>query len=74
VIDGEGGYAVYGTCVPAATARAQRLVPLGLAHGLRLTRDVPADHPIGTADVAFDDTSFLAKLRHEQDALLATAV
>ena len=74
LIDGEGGYAVYGTCVPAELARAQRLVPLGLAHGLRLTRDVPADHPIGTADVTFDDTSFLANLRREQDALLAAPV
>jgi predicted homoserine dehydrogenase-like protein len=74
LIDGEGGYAVYGTCVPAELARAQRLVPLGLAHGLRLTSDVPADHPIGTADVTFDDTSFLANLRREQDALLAATV
>jgi len=74
LIDGEGGYAVYGTCVPAELARRQRLVPLGLAHGLRLVRDVPADHPIGTDDVAFDHTSFLGKLRREQDALLAAPV
>jgi predicted homoserine dehydrogenase-like protein len=74
LIDGEGGYAVYGTCVPAERARRERLVPLGLAHGLRLVRDVPADHPIGTDDVAFDDTSFLGKLRREQDALLAAPV
>jgi predicted homoserine dehydrogenase-like protein len=70
-IDGEGGYAVYGTCVGAAHARAERLVPLGLAHGLKLTRDVPADHPIGEADVAFDPDSFLWQLRREQDAHLA---
>ncbi|HZO95666.1 MAG TPA: hypothetical protein VFB22_18095 [Candidatus Baltobacteraceae bacterium] len=74
VIDGEGGYAVYGTCVPASTARTRRLVPMGLAHGLRLLRDLPADHPIGEADVTFDDTSFLWKLRREQDALFAAAV
>jgi len=72
VIDGEGGYAVYGTCVPAASARAKRLVPMGLAHGLRLRRDVGADHPIGEDDVVFDDGSFLWKLRREQDALFAT--
>ncbi len=72
-IDGEGGYAAYGTCVPAETARARRLVPMGLAHGLRLVRDVPADHPIGEDDVAFDDASFLWKLRREQDALFAPA-
>jgi predicted homoserine dehydrogenase-like protein len=71
LIDGEGGYAVYGTCVSAERARELGLVPMGLAHGLRLTRDVPADHPIGTADVAFDDSSFLWRLRREQDALFA---
>ena len=71
LIDGEGGYAAYGTCVPAHTARERRLVPMGLAHGLKLVRDVPADHPIGEADVAFDDASFLWRLRREQDALFA---
>jgi predicted homoserine dehydrogenase-like protein len=70
LIDGEGGYAVYGTCLPAARAREQRLVPMGLAHGLKLRHDVPADHPIGEADVTFDESSFLWKLRREQDATL----
>ncbi|HTJ25471.1 MAG TPA: flagellar biosynthesis protein FlgA [Candidatus Limnocylindria bacterium] len=70
-IDGEGGYAVYGTCVPAELARERRLIPMGLAHGLRLLRDVPPDHPIGEDDVAFDESSFLWKLRREQDALFA---
>jgi len=70
-IDGEGGYAAYGTITTAADARAQRLVPMGLAHGLKLTRDVDADHPIGEADVAFDESSFLWKLRREQDRMFA---
>jgi predicted homoserine dehydrogenase-like protein len=71
IIDGEGGYAAYGTCIPAERARERRLIPMGLAHGLRLTRDVPADHPIGEDDVAFDTDSFLWRLRREQDALFA---
>ncbi|GAC1442832.1 MAG: Gfo/Idh/MocA family oxidoreductase [Vulcanimicrobiaceae bacterium] len=70
-IDGEGGYAAYGTVASAHDARAARLVPMGLAHGLRLLRDVPADHPIGEDDVAFDRSSFLWQLRREQDALFA---
>src|SRR5471030_2413093 len=70
-IDGEGGYAVYGTIATAEDARAQRLVPMGLAHGLKLTRDVAADHFIGEADVTFDETSFLLKLRREQDRMFA---
>jgi predicted homoserine dehydrogenase-like protein len=74
VIDGEGGFAVYGTCVSARRARELDLVPMGLAHGLRLKRDVPVDHPIGAADVTFDDASFLWRLRREQDAQFAPAV
>jgi predicted homoserine dehydrogenase-like protein len=75
LIDGEGGYAAYGTCAPAARARERRLVPMGLAHGLRLRHDVGADHPIGEDDVAFDeDASFLWRLRREQDAIFSTAV
>lgn len=74
VIDGEGGYAVYGTCVSARRARELDLVPMGLAHGLRLKHDVPADHPVGANDVAFDGNSFLWKLRREQDARFAAAV
>jgi hypothetical protein len=74
LIDGEGGYAAYGTCMPADLARERDLVPMGLAHGLRLTRDVPADHPIGRADVAVDDDSFLWRLRREQDAQLGVPV
>jgi predicted homoserine dehydrogenase-like protein len=55
--------------MPASLARARRLVPMGLAHGLRLLHDVPADHAIGEDDVAFDDASFLWRLRREQDAV-----
>jgi predicted homoserine dehydrogenase-like protein len=73
LIDGEGGYAAYGTCMPAELARERDLVPMGLAHGLRLTRDVPADHPIGRGDVVFDDDSFLWRLRREQEAQFAPA-
>jgi predicted homoserine dehydrogenase-like protein len=74
LIDGEGGYAAYGTCVSAERARERKLIPMGLAHGLRLKRDVPADHPIGADDVAADATSFLSRLRQEQDVLFAPAI
>jgi predicted homoserine dehydrogenase-like protein len=74
VIDGEGGYAAYGTCVSAERARERKLIPMGLAHGLRLRRDVPADHPIALDDVVPGGGSFLARLRSEQDALFAPAI
>ena len=72
-IDGEGGYAAYGTVVSGERARRGRLVPMGLATGLKLTRDVPADHPIGEADVTWDESSFIWSLRREQERVFSSS-
>ena len=69
LIDGEGGYAAYGLLTTAERARREKLVPLGLATGLKLTRDVPKDHPISENDVEFDESSAVWKLRREQDRI-----
>lgn len=71
IIDGEGGYAAYGLLTTAERARSDRLVPMGLATGLRLRHDVEKDHPIGEADVDFDESSLVWKLRREQEAVFA---
>jgi predicted homoserine dehydrogenase-like protein len=73
-IDGEGGYAVYGMTTSAERARRERLVPMGLAQGLKLVRDVPADHLVGESDVEFDESSFIWKLRREQERVFGSAV
>ncbi len=73
LIDGEGGYAVYGTIAPAERSVRERLVPMGLSQGCTLVRDVPADHWITEADVAFDESSFLWKMRREQMQGLSAA-
>jgi predicted homoserine dehydrogenase-like protein len=41
VLDGEGGSTVWGKCIPAARSRSLGAVPIGLAHGVALARDVP---------------------------------
>src|SRR5688572_23957899 len=41
-LDGEGGYTVYGKLIPAARSQALDALPIGLAHGVALRRDVPA--------------------------------
>lgn len=74
VIDGEGGYAVYGMVTTATRARRQRLIPMGLAQGLKLIRDVPADHLVSEDDVQFDESSFIWKIRREQDRIFGGAV
>ena len=74
IIDGEGGYAVYGMTTTAQKARSGRLVPLGLSQGLTLVRDVPADHQISEGDVRFDESAFIWKLRREQEQVFGVGV
>jgi len=51
-LDGEGGYTVWGRVTTAAASRAANALPIGLAHGVRLTRPVAAGATITAADVA----------------------
>jgi predicted homoserine dehydrogenase-like protein len=50
-LDGEGGYTVYGKVVPARRSVALKALPIGLAHGVTLTRDVRAGEIVTEADV-----------------------
>jgi predicted homoserine dehydrogenase-like protein len=63
MLDGEGGWTVYGKATTAARARAIGALPIGLAHGVRLIRDVPAGAIVTTADVVLDETSEIVRLR-----------
>jgi predicted homoserine dehydrogenase-like protein len=67
VLDGGGGYAVYGVAERADIARKENLLPLGLAEGIRVTRRIPPDGVIRYDDVELHDDSFLLKLRRQQD-------
>jgi predicted homoserine dehydrogenase-like protein len=52
MLDGEGGYTVWGKLVPAARSLAEGALPIGLAHHVRLLRDVAAGAIVCRADVA----------------------
>jgi predicted homoserine dehydrogenase-like protein len=62
-LDGEGGYTVYGRLVPAARSRAEHILPIGLAHRIRLTRDVPAGATLTEDDVALDPDQLSVRMR-----------
>ncbi len=68
-LDGSGGETVYGLIERASVARAERLLPLGLADGVAVTQEVPRDTPLTYDMVALDQTSPAVRLRREQDAL-----
>lgn len=69
VVDGLGGYATYGQCETYAASRAEGLLPLGLAEGCRLRRDVLKDAVLTYADVEIPPGRLIDLLRAEQDAL-----
>ena len=52
MLDGEGGATVWGKCIPAIRSRTLGAVPIGLAHGVRLARDVAAGATVTEADLA----------------------
>src|SRR5438067_4083898 len=51
-LDGEGGFTVWGKLVAAARSHAEGAVPIGLAHGIKLVRDVAAGQMVRWSDVA----------------------
>ena len=50
-LDGEGGFTVYGTLLPAQTSLAERGLPIGLAHGVTLKKPVAAGQRISWEDL-----------------------
>ncbi|WP_370743744.1 hypothetical protein [Roseinatronobacter ekhonensis] len=56
-MDGEGGWTVYARATSAKASKADALLPIGLAHGVTLTRDVAAGEVLRMADVHLNDTS-----------------
>lgn len=68
-LDAIGGFLTYGQCEKYAISRAERLLPLGLAEGCRLRRDVPRDAAIRYDDVEIPGGRLCDRLRAEQDAV-----
>ena len=67
VIDGLGHYMTYGVCENAWTVHAERLLPIGLAEGCLLVRDVRRDHVLSYEDVELPPGRLCDALRCEQD-------
>jgi predicted homoserine dehydrogenase-like protein len=59
MLDGEGGYTVWGKLLPAATSAAMGGLPLGLAHDVKVLRPVRQGQSLTWSDVGVD-TSTLA--------------
>ncbi len=71
VLDGMGYYMTYGQCENADIVNTQNLLPIGLAEGCRLTRDIPRDKVLTYADVELPEDRLSDKLRAEQNCYFA---
>lgn len=65
VLDGEGGYMVYGRLVRAAESLARGYLPIGLAHGVKLTRRVKQHETVPAEAVSLPERSQTLELRRE---------
>ena len=69
MLDGEGGYTVWGKLLPAEKSVDMGGLPLGLAHNVKLVRAVRKGQSLSWADVAMDQTTQAYKVRREMEAM-----
>jgi predicted homoserine dehydrogenase-like protein len=72
-LDGEGGYLVYGKLMPAAASLACGGLPIGLAHGVALQRDVEKGSAVRWQDVGPLDNE-AARFRREMEKMFAAEI
>ena len=65
-LDGIGHYMTYGQCENAEVVIAENLLPMGIAEGCELVRDIPKDQAITYADVRTPQGRLIDRLRIEQ--------
>jgi predicted homoserine dehydrogenase-like protein len=66
VVDGIGGYTVYGLAENADASHRENLLPIGVAVGCTLKHDIPKDQVLTYADVWLPEGRLIDRLRSEQ--------
>ena len=74
VLDGEGGYTVWGKLQPVATSVATGGLPLGLAHDVKVLRPVAKGQCLTWADVAMDTTTRAWQIRRQMEDTFKPAI
>ncbi len=67
VLDGEGGYTVFGKLIGAGESLALGCLPLGLTGGAKVTRPVAKGEYLTYADVSIDPSGAAYKLRKQME-------
>jgi predicted homoserine dehydrogenase-like protein len=68
MLDGEGGFCVWGKQTPADVSLDQELLPLGLAHNVKLKNDIAEGSALKWSDVVYDPNDTAVKVRREMEA------
>ncbi len=69
-IDALGGFTIYGMIEKASVAKEENLLPIGLAVGAILKKDIPLGTAFKYDEVDLDQTQLICELRKKQDDLL----
>jgi predicted homoserine dehydrogenase-like protein len=68
ILDGEGGFCVWGKQTPADVSLARGYLPLGLAQDVALKRNIAEGEALCWADVAIDENDAAVRVRREMEA------
>ena len=68
VLDGEGGFCVWGKQAPAQVSLDEGYLPLGLAQNVKLKRDIKQGERLKWSDVAYDPNDSAVAVRREMEA------
>jgi predicted homoserine dehydrogenase-like protein len=68
VLDGEGGYTVWGRLMGARDSAAKKALPIGLAHKVKMKRDVAEGATVTWDDVEHDPSSLAVRIRREMES------
>lgn len=71
MLDGEGGFCVWGKQTPADASLEHGYLPLGLAHQVRLKTDIAEGQRLRWSDVDYDPDNIAVKVRREMEAAFA---
>src|SRR5260221_75600 len=73
MLDGEGGYTVWGKLMPAPASLAAGALPIGLAHRVKLTNNVTHGAVVRWSDVEIDAANETIKTRRAMEAMFGGA-
>jgi predicted homoserine dehydrogenase-like protein len=68
ILDGEGGFCVWGKQTPSELSLKEGYLPLGLAHNVKLKNPVKAGERVRWSDVDYDPNDIAVRVRKEMEA------